>query len=175
MSIECNECEMVFHTQRALELHASIFHKKEEEEVKEEKPEKKPVKTKRTKKNTGLGPDGKPRNFKKWIDRMERKAPLGYKEGDNVPTSQLKRDLKSYKIHMEECLSGRAPFVVKKSEEGEEERSYVLESSAYQVLWRELKAFKENKKLSAKERERWFITKPRVIGMDLVRKRRKRK
>ncbi len=166
---------MVFHTQRALELHASIFHKKEEEKAKEDKPEKKPVRTKRTKKNTGLSPDGKPRNFKKWIDRMERNAPLGYKEGGKVSMSQLKRDLKSYKLHMEESLSGRAPFTVDVSEEGEEERSYVLESSAYQVLWRETKPFKKNKRLSKKEQGRWYITKPRVVSMDLVKKRRKRK
>jgi hypothetical protein len=172
MSIECKECDMVFHTQRALELHTSIFHKKEEKE--EEEPEKKPVKTKRTKKKTDLSPDGKPRNFEKWIARMERSAPLGYKEGDKVAMSQLQRDLKSYKLYMEERLSGRAPFVVKKSEEGEE-RSYVLESSAYQIQWRELKAFKQNKKLSKKDQERWYITKPRVVSMDFVKKRNKRK
>ena len=162
---------MVFHTQRALELHASIFHKEEE---KEEEPEKKPVKTKRTKKKTNLSPDGKPSDFEKWIARMERSAPLGYKEGDKVAISQLKRDLKSYKLYMEERLSGRAPFVVKKSEEGEE-RSYVLESSAYQIQWRELKAFKQNKRLSKKDQERWYITKPRVVSMDFVKKRNKRK
>lgn len=172
MSIECKECDMVFHTQRALELHTSIFHKKEE---KEEEPEKKPVKTKRTKKKTNLSPDGKPSDFKKWIARMERSAPLGYKEGDKVAMSQLKRDLKSYKLYMEERLSGRAPFVVKKSEEEKEERSYVLESSAYQILWRETKPFKQNKRLSKKDQGRWYITKPRVVSMDFVKKRNKRK
>lgn len=169
MSIKCKECDMVFHTQGAADLHSSIFHK---EEV-EEKTEKKTVK--RTRKKQDLGRDGKPRNLQKWIAGMERPEPLGYAVGDKVPMNKLKKDLKSYKITLEKRLSGRAPFYVTESKEGVDERVYTLRSSAFEITWRECKPFRTNKALSKAKKERWYITRPRLNTMDFVKKRDKRK
>ena len=159
---------MVFHTQGAADLHSSIFHKEEEEKPKE-KPAKKPRKKK------VLGHDGKPYDFQKWISNMERKEPLGYKKGDKVTMNQLKKDLKSYKKTLEKRLTGRAPFYVTESKEEGDERAYTLQSTAFEITWRECKPFRGNMALPKKKRERWYITSPRLNPMDFVKKRNKRK
>ena len=165
MSIKCKECDMEFHTQGAADLHSSIFHK---EEV-EKKPEKKTAK--KARKKPTLSPDGKPQDFQKWVARMERKQPLGYGIGDKVSMNQLKKDLSSYKLTIEERLSGRAPFYVKESKEEIDERIYVLESSAFRISWKECKPFEKNKALTKAKKERWYITSPRINTIDFIKKK----